>query len=135
MTEQVNRPDHYQTAAGYQAADVLDAYALGPHLWNAGKYLLRAGKKDPKHEATDLKKAQWYVERAIANAGLCCAAGQRNENGLTIDKVVADFGLNGSRESALRSLLKFGAQPRVNHLHACRKALAVAIAEVEHADA
>lgn len=36
------------------------------HLGNAVKYLARAGKKPDSDKLTDLEKARWYIDRAIA---------------------------------------------------------------------
>ncbi len=127
--ELVNSPSHYQTSVGYEAADVLDAYGLGPHLWNAGKYLLRAGKKGGADKETDLRKADWYVKRAIRNAPLCCAGGQRDGRGLTIHRVVADFSLDGPVADAVTALLGFGAAPEPAYLLDCELAIAAAILE------
>lgn len=64
----VNHPSHYKTANGLEAIDVLESFGLtrDGRLFNAGKYLLRAGKKD--NELQDLKKAVWYLNRYIAEA-------------------------------------------------------------------
>ncbi|MGH6690519.1 MAG: DUF3310 domain-containing protein, partial [Gammaproteobacteria bacterium] len=58
-TETVNHPAHYQSAAGIEAIDVIEAFDLGFCLGNAVKYILRAGRKGDALE--DLKKARWYV--------------------------------------------------------------------------
>jgi succinate dehydrogenase/fumarate reductase cytochrome b subunit len=65
MSEAVNHPQHYGGDTTYEAIKVIEAHALGFHVGNAVKYLLRAGKKDSKRELEDLKKASWYVERRI----------------------------------------------------------------------
>ena len=63
MEEMVNHPKHYQ-ANGLEAIDVLEAFfPHSPLLWNAAKYLLRAGHKDDKVQ--DLRKAMWYIQREI----------------------------------------------------------------------
>jgi hypothetical protein len=59
----VDHPPHYQ-ANGVEAIDVIEAFGLDFNLGNAVKYLLRAGRKGDA--LTDLKKAAWYVGRAIA---------------------------------------------------------------------
>lgn len=48
--------------------DILDAVFPGdPHLWNAGKYMLRYGRKgDSSRRIVDLRKARAYLDRAIA---------------------------------------------------------------------
>ena len=50
-----------------QSWDLLDAlFPDNPHLWNAGKYLTRFGRKgDASKRVGDLLKAVTYLERAI----------------------------------------------------------------------
>lgn len=59
----VNHPPHYQ--GKYECIDVLEDLGLGHAfcIGNCIKYLWRAGKKGDLLE--DLKKAQWYLNRAI----------------------------------------------------------------------
>ncbi len=64
MAEVVDHPQHYQTAAGIEAIEVMERYGLGPHLFIAMKHLLRAGKKGELQ--TDLEKARWYIRRALS---------------------------------------------------------------------
>ncbi len=64
--EQVNHPEHYGGASNvYEAIKVIDAWDLGFSLGNTVKYISRAGKKDPKKEIEDLKKALFYLEHHI----------------------------------------------------------------------
>lgn len=65
VSDAVNHPPHYK-AAGLEAIDVIEALGHGPGfcVGNAIKYLWRAGKKTPDALA-DLRKARWYVGRAI----------------------------------------------------------------------
>lgn len=66
MTEAVNHPKHYGGVDDpYEAIKVVEAWALGFCLGNVVKYIARAGKKGDALE--DLKKAQWYLTREIAN--------------------------------------------------------------------
>jgi len=65
-SDPVNHPAHYRTAAGIESIDVIEAFGLGFRAGNAVKYILRAGKKDPKKHIEDLEKAAWYVAREIA---------------------------------------------------------------------
>ena len=53
--------------ANLQSWDLLDAiFPDNPHLWNAGKYLTRFGRKgDASKRLEDLRKAATYLERAI----------------------------------------------------------------------
>lgn len=70
MAETVNHPQHYGGADNpYEAIKVIEAWSLGFCLGNAVKYISRAGKKDPAAEVEDLKKARWYIDRAIRNLG------------------------------------------------------------------
>ena len=70
MNDKVNSPSHY-TSGGIEAIDYIQAklgddgcvsYCLG----NVLKYVSRAGKKDISAETEDLKKAQWYLNKAIS---------------------------------------------------------------------
>jgi hypothetical protein len=62
--ETVHHPAHYGGGDNpYEAIKVIEAWALGFHLGNAVKYILRAGRKGDRLE--DLKKANWYLEREI----------------------------------------------------------------------
>jgi len=58
----VNHPPHYKTG-GIETIDFIEAKELGYHLGNVIKYVTRAKHKG--NELEDLKKAQWYLERAI----------------------------------------------------------------------
>lgn len=60
----VNRPSHY-TDGKIEVIDFIEDKKLDFHLGNAVKYIARAGKKDPSKKVEDLKKAQWYLNRAI----------------------------------------------------------------------
>lgn len=77
---QVLSPPHYvwlgealvssgapERTADLQSWDLLDAlFPDNPHLWNAGKYLTRFGRKgDASKRVEDLRKAATYLERAI----------------------------------------------------------------------
>jgi len=61
-TDMVNHPPHYK-AGGIETIDFIEAKELGYHLGNVVKYVTRADHKGNKLE--DLKKAQWYLNRAI----------------------------------------------------------------------
>lgn len=60
----INKPAHY-TATKIEPIDVIETWGLGFHLGNTVKYIARHGKKDPKKEIEDLKKARWYLDRYI----------------------------------------------------------------------
>ena len=62
--DKVNSPSHYKVG-GIETIDFIEAKQLGYHLGNVIKYISRADHKDDKLE--NLKKAQWYLNRAIAN--------------------------------------------------------------------
>ena len=60
----VRHPDHYQTNAGLEAIDVIEAFFHDSfHLGNVFKYIARAGRKGDYVE--DLQKAAWYLQREI----------------------------------------------------------------------
>ena len=73
----VNAPKHYAwlgNALAEQVENVGDvevfhvlmaAFDKEPLLWQVGKYLLRAGRKDDRKQ--DLKKARWYLDKAIGD--------------------------------------------------------------------
>lgn len=58
-------PSHYGVGSLYEHVKVMEAWGLvnNAFLYNATKYICRAGKKDDAIE--DLKKAQWYLDREI----------------------------------------------------------------------
>ena len=64
MVDAVNHPPHYKDG-GIETIDYIEAKGLGYHLGNAVKYISRAGKKGTNQGLEDLKKAQWYLNRAI----------------------------------------------------------------------
>lgn len=64
----VNHPAHY-TRGGIETIDVIEAWGLDFHIGNAVKYLSRAGHKDPAKAIEDLRKAEWYIRRAISVRG------------------------------------------------------------------
>lgn len=64
MNDPVNHPSHY-CSGNIEVIDFIEDQHLSYHLGNAVKYICRAGKKDPEKTIEDLKKAEWYVHRAI----------------------------------------------------------------------
>jgi hypothetical protein len=62
--DKVNSPSHYKVG-GIETIDFIEAKQLDYHLGNVVKYISRAEYKDEKIE--NLKKAQWYLNRAVAN--------------------------------------------------------------------
>lgn len=65
VKDSVNHPSHY-TSGGIEVIEAIDAWKLDFALGNAVKYIARAGKKDPAKTLEDLKKARWYLDRAIS---------------------------------------------------------------------
>ena len=63
-SDPVNHPAHY-TTGGIETIDFIEAKGLDYNLGNVVKYITRADKKGKQLE--DLKKAQWYLNRAISN--------------------------------------------------------------------
>lgn len=63
--EQVDHPAHYGGDVPHETWKCLRAWGLEDDalLWNAVKYISRAGKKDDI--VVDLKKAQWYLTKRI----------------------------------------------------------------------
>ena len=58
----VDHPKHYN-AGRIEVIDAIEDWGLGFHLGNVVKYCARASHKGKPLE--DLKKAQWYLNRAI----------------------------------------------------------------------
>lgn len=71
----VNAPEHYSWLGNALAEQVenvgdvevfhvlMSAFDKDPLLWQVGKYLLRAGRKDDRKQ--DLEKARWYLTKAV----------------------------------------------------------------------
>lgn len=60
-------PDHYARLTP-QPLEVVEAWDLGFHLANVLKYIARAGNKPGASEVEDLKKAHFYLTRALTLA-------------------------------------------------------------------
>ena len=73
-TKDAINPTHY-TSGGIETIDYIQA-KLGNDgvmafcLGNVIKYVSRAGKKDISTELEDLKKAQWYLNKAVEVANV-----------------------------------------------------------------
>ena len=65
-TDPVNHPSHY-TDGKYECIDYIEARGFNRdgYLFNAVKYISRAGKKDPEKYEEDIQKAIWYLDRKI----------------------------------------------------------------------
>lgn len=63
--EMVNHPAHYGGDVVHEVFKCLAEWGLigNAYLWNAVKYIARAGKKGDILE--DLKKARWYLNKGI----------------------------------------------------------------------
>ena len=65
----INHPKHYGShPTGVKCIDIVEHFSY--NVGNAVKYLWRAGLKEDNPAITDLKKARWYIDRAIANEEL-----------------------------------------------------------------
>jgi hypothetical protein len=63
-SDPVNHPAHYKVG-GIETIDFIEAKGLGYHIGNVVKYITRAGHKGTTNGLEDLKKARWYLDRAI----------------------------------------------------------------------
>ena len=61
----INHPSHY-VDGGIETLDYILAKKMDFLIGQVCKYISRAGKKDPNKEIEDLKKAQFYLNRKIA---------------------------------------------------------------------
>jgi hypothetical protein len=61
--DMVNSPPHY-TYSRFETIEVIEEWGLDFCLGNTVKYISRAGHKGDFLE--DLRKARWYLDRAIA---------------------------------------------------------------------
>ena len=61
-------PQHYKGAGGLEVIDVIEAFGLQHdyYLATAIKYILRAGKKSISPAYEDVEKAQWFLDRFLA---------------------------------------------------------------------
>jgi hypothetical protein len=62
MPDKINHPKHY-TAGKIEVYDFIEAWNLDFSIGNVVKYVARAPYKGTKLD--DLKKAKWYLEKAI----------------------------------------------------------------------
>lgn len=62
MSDSINHPAHYN-AGKIEVIDAIEDWGLGFHEGNVVKYVARAKHKG--RELDDLKKARWYLDRAI----------------------------------------------------------------------
>jgi hypothetical protein len=60
------KPSHYGGEnSPFEVIKIIQHYGLGFCLGNVLKYVIRAGKKDPKTHIEDLEKAARYLELEI----------------------------------------------------------------------
>ena len=64
MSDPIN-PKHYNRFTDHEPIAVIEEWVLNYNLGNVVKYISRAGYKDGSSRLTDLKKAQWYLDREI----------------------------------------------------------------------
>jgi len=64
LEDKVNHPTHYNQAR-VECIDIIEDLGLNYHEGCAIKYIWRAGTKDPARYSEDLRKAVWYLNRAI----------------------------------------------------------------------
>jgi len=88
-TDPVNHPSHY-TDGKYECIDYLEVrgFIRDGYLFNAVKYISRAGKKDPEKYEEDIQKAIWYLNRRAKgfNAKDLCQRDMINTNDYILDK-------------------------------------------------
>lgn len=126
----VHRPNHYRGLSGRMLIETTEAYRLGPALTQAVDYLIRAGRKtaDPRE---DLKKARWYVARALERRedrvfGIPVVNGR-----LSPRELVEDFGIDIASPRARAIVCLLVPQPRDADLHDALSAIDRELATVE----
>ena len=92
-TDMVNSPSHYRLKDGKEVIDFIEEFGAGPGftLGNALKYLARAGKKFADKTDEDRKKADWYVNRLVAETKLPIVAVQTMIDGLLVKMGLEEF--------------------------------------------
>ena len=67
---QVNHPSHYNQGSIEAIDAMVSAFGVEAVITfckiNAFKYIWRAGHKDGSPDVEDLKKAQWYLTKAVS---------------------------------------------------------------------
>ena len=69
MSDPVNHPDHY-TGASIECIDAIEAAVAdltGPHAVSTGAAIKYLWRWKVNVGVTDLRKAQWYIDRLIQN--------------------------------------------------------------------
>lgn len=90
----VNHPSHY-TDGKYECIDYIESmgYNRDGYLFNAVKYISRAGKKDPNKRDEDLEKAIWYLER---KQQFCKVLNANSIPEIDTEDYIRDKGLEGT---------------------------------------
>jgi hypothetical protein len=97
-------PDHYKGSNGLQSFDVWDAYRMDPYRATAWKYFSRFNRKGSFRN--DLEKLVHYIQEAIDRLDWSTQPILTpQEIGLSPDKVIAAFNLDGLMASAARDFL------------------------------
>jgi hypothetical protein len=66
--EHVNHPSHYQSEAGLEAIDVIDAFTAdlnGVEAFDTGNVIKYICRWKQKNGLEDLEKAKWYLQHLI----------------------------------------------------------------------
>lgn len=96
----VNHPSHY-TDGKYECIDYMESrgYVNNGYLFNAVKYISRAGKKDPNKLDEDLDKAVWYLKRMQE-----CTR-ENKKLPISVDDYIQDKGLAGTARGMALKLI------------------------------
>lgn len=93
-TDPVNHPSHY-TDGKYECIDYLESrgFTQDGYLFNAVKYISRAGKKDPEKYEEDIQKAIWYLNRKTQSFD---ENGFHRKEKISTSDYIQDKGLDGT---------------------------------------
>lgn len=96
----VENPVHY-TRHGIEPISVIESFGLGPgfHLGNAIKYIARADAKGAA--LLDLRKALWYIQRAVDNF-----TATPLEHEMDVDEVLKDWQIGAQLGLVIRYLVE-----------------------------
>lgn len=68
VEDDINHPSHYQSESGLEVIEAIESFIADPvsyMLGNVMKYISRGGKKAGNPRVKDLRKARWYLDRAV----------------------------------------------------------------------
>lgn len=93
-TDPVNHPSHY-TDGKYECIDYLESrgFTQDGYLFNAVKYISRAGKKNPEKYEEDIQKAIWYLNRKMQSFESKYLDQKKN---ISTSDYIQDKGLDGT---------------------------------------